>query len=72
MAWWIFVLLLFYASARWEAVGTAIRIIFGVIGAVGMLILLKIGFIPVFLTALIEIPINLLKGVFGILQAIFT
>lgn len=70
MLWWLFVLALFYASARWTAVGTAIRVILFAFGVVGLLLMAQTGFIPVFLVALLKIPIDLVAGIFGIVKAL--
>lgn len=70
MLWWLFVLALFYASAKWTAVGTAVRVLFFAFAVVGLLLMAQTGFIPVFLVALVKIPIDLVAGVFGIVKAV--
>ena len=70
MLWWLFVLALFYASARWTAVNVAIRVFFFAFGVVGLLVMLQTGFIPVFLKTIFEIPLLLLQGVFGLIKAV--
>lgn len=70
MLWWLFVLALFYASARWTAVGAAIRALFFAFGVLGLLLMAQTGYIPVFLIALVKIPIDLVAGVFGIVKAL--
>lgn len=66
MIGWLLVLALSYAAVRWTAVNVALRIALGVASILGLAILLKVGFIPVFLAALVEIPVNFAKGVVGI------
>jgi hypothetical protein len=68
--WWIFVLTLFYASARWTALGTAVGALIFIIGAVGLLIMAKVGFLSVFVRSIFEIPILLARGIFGIIKVI--
>ena len=70
MLWWLFVLLLFYASARWTAVNVAIRVVLLAFAVVGLLLMLQTGFIPVFLQAILEIPVLFFQGIFGIIKAI--
>ena len=70
MLWWLFVLALFYASAKWTAVGTVIRALFFAFGVLGLLLMAQTGYIPVFLVALVKIPIDLVAGVFGIVKAL--
>ncbi|MBT9455066.1 MAG: hypothetical protein IV097_00450 [Burkholderiaceae bacterium] len=70
MLWWIFVLTLFYASARWTGVNVAVRSFFFVVGIVGLLMMLQTGYIPVFLGTIVEIPMLLLKGVLGVIKAV--
>ena len=70
MLWWLLVLALFYASARWTAVGTTLRALLFCFAVVGLLLLAQTGFIPVFLKALFEIPVLLVQGVFGIIVAL--
>lgn len=70
MLWWLFVLALFYASARWTAVSMVVRVFFFAFGVVGLLMMLQTGFIPVFLKAVFEIPLLFLHGVFGIIKAV--
>lgn len=70
MLYWLFVLLLFYASAKWTAVGTIIRVFFFAFGVVGLMLMAQTGFIPVFLSALIEIPVGLVKAIFGLVKAL--
>jgi len=70
--WWLFVLALFYASARWTAVSVAVRVFFFAFGVVGLLMMLQTGFIPVFLTTIVEIPLLFLQGVFGIIKAVLS
>jgi len=71
MLWWLFVLALFYASARWTAVGTTIRALLFCLAVVGLLLLAQTGFIPVFLVSLFEIPLLFVQGVVGIISALF-
>ena len=70
MLWWLFVLALFYAAARWTAIGTVIRALMFAFGVVGLLLLAQIGFISVFFKSLIEIPVMFVKGIFGIVFAL--
>ena len=70
MLWWLFILALLYASARWTAVGTAIRALLFCFAVVGLLLLAQTGFIAVFFKALFEIPVLLVQGVFAIIVAL--
>lgn len=70
MLWWLFVLALFYASARWTAVGKAVRAVLFCFAVVGLLMLIEVGFVPVLLQALIEIPINFVQAIVGLVAAI--
>jgi hypothetical protein len=47
VAWWIFVLLLYYATERWVAVDAAIRLVMLSVSAVGLLVLSQTGLLPV-------------------------
>lgn len=51
---------------RYEAVGAAFRLLLFIVSVLGLLILLKIGFVTAFLTAALSIPVNLISGVFGL------
>ncbi len=70
MLWWLFVLALFYASARWTAVSVVVRFFFFAFGVIGLLMMLQTGFIPVYLRTIFEIPLLFLQGVFGIIKAV--
>lgn len=69
MLWWLYVLALFHASARWTAVSLAVRVFFFACGVAGLLMTLQTGCVPAFLKAVIEIPLLFLAGVFGIIKA---
>lgn len=47
-----------------------VSVAFFTVGAVGLLIMLKAGFITVLLTSILEIPLLFLQGVFGIIEAV--
>ena len=70
MWFWIFVVLLWLAGEQWPAFKVALRVSAGIAAVIGLLILTKIGFTMVFLQTLIEIPINLFQGIFGIIKAL--
>lgn len=68
MWFWIFVVLLWLAGEQWPAFKFVLRLTAGILGVIGLIILAKIGFISVFFATLVEIPINLVLGVFGIIK----
>lgn len=55
-----------WACYRYKAVGIAVRVLLFIVSVLGLLILLKVGFIAAFLTALLSIPIDLVTGIFGL------
>lgn len=59
--------LLAWACYKSRAFDRTLRIIVFCFAVVGMLILFKVGFVGVFFTSLLEIPVGLFKGVFGII-----
>ena len=66
MLGWLFIILLAYASVRWTAVGVVVRASLLVSACIGLAILTKVGFVPVFMEAIIRIPIDLVRAVFGL------
>lgn len=55
-----------YGFYKYRAVNVLIRVLLFTFSVLGLLVLLKIGFVSVFLTSVLSIPIDLAKGVFGI------
>lgn len=62
----ICIALLGYGFFNYRAVNIALRVTLFVLSVLGLLVLLKLGFVSVFLTSVLSIPIDLVKGVFGI------
>ncbi len=59
--------LLAYGFYQYKAVNVTLRILLFVFSVLGLLILLKVGFVAPFLGALISIPIDFISGLFGII-----
>ena len=70
MLWWLFVLALFYASARWTAAGKTISAVLFCFAVIGLLLVAQTGFISVFLKSLFEIPVLFVQGAVGIIVAL--
>lgn len=51
---------------RYKAVNVAMRVMLFVLSVLGLLILLKVGFVSAFILAVLTIPIDFVSGVFGI------
>jgi hypothetical protein len=66
MTYWIVVAIIAYYAVKHPAFMKFLKIVGFIVSVVGLLILLKIGFIGVFLEELVMIPINLFMGIFGI------
>lgn len=62
--------LLAYGFYQYKAVNVTIRILLFVFSVLGLLILLKVGFIGPFFEALISIPVNFVSGLFGLIYHI--
>lgn len=70
MLFWVAVIILWLLGEAYPPLKTAARIFAFIAAVIGLLILFKIGFIPAFLTAVIQIPIDLISGIFGIIKAL--
>lgn len=55
-----------WAFYRYKAVNIAIRALLFTVSVLGLLVLLKVGFISTFIIAVLSIPIDFVSGVFGI------
>lgn len=58
--------LLAWGFYRYKAVNVVIRVLLFVFSVLGLLVLLKVGFVATFLTTLFTIPVLFVQGVFGI------
>lgn len=58
--------LLAWGFYQYKAVNVTVRVLLFVFSVLGLLVLLKVGFIATFLTTLFTIPVLFLQGVFGI------
>jgi hypothetical protein len=64
---WIVILLLFYAAVRWPAVRVVFGVILSAVALIGIVAVVKIGVFPVLAEALVEMSVNLIKTIGGLL-----
>lgn len=58
--------LLAWGFFQYKTVNIAVRLTLFVVSVLGLLILLKVGFVSTFITTLFSIPVLLVQGVFGL------